>query len=133
MDQEQEFVRQLRFRFVDLAGSLGSGRTFAHSGNPSTRAVVTWSVDWARSAWDANNWAFAQGLFRGREFYVPYDSVEPAEGQPRQFGATFRVADEWVGRFAEMFTERHLPGASQLHPELARADQDKWHGQIQGL
>lgn len=133
MDQEQEFVRQLRFRFVDLAGSLGSGRAFAHRNNPSTQAVVTWSVDWARSAWDANNWAFAQGLFRGREFYVPYDSVEPADGEPRQFGATFRVADAWLGRFAEMFAEPRLPGVSQLKPELARADQDKWHSQIEGL
>jgi hypothetical protein len=133
MEQEQEFVRQLRFRFVDLAGSLGSGRAFAHRNNPSTQAVVTWSVDWARSAWDANNWAFAQGLFRGREFFVPRESVCPAEGEPWQFGATFRVADEWVGRFAEMFAERHDPSISQLVPELARVDQAKWHGQIEGL
>ena len=131
---EQDFVRQLRFRYVGATGAIGSGRAFAHSGNPNTHALVTWSVDWARSAWDANNWAFAQGLFRGREFAVPFESIEPAlDDRNNGWSKLYRIADEWVGRFAEMFAERHLPGASQLHPELARADQDKWHSQIAGL
>ena len=130
---EQEFVRQLRFRYVGATGAVGSGRAFAHSGNPNTHALVCWSVDWARSAWDANNWAFAQGLFRGREFAVPFESIEPAEKQAWHFETPYRVADEWVGRFAEMFAEPRLPGVSQLNRELAKADQAKWHGQIEGL
>ena len=125
---DQDFISQLRFRLVDVVQRIGSGRAFAHSGNPSLH-VVTWSLDWDEAAWDANVWAFDQGLFRGREFYVSPEAMVPAvDDRNNGWSKPYRIVDGLS--LADVFVDQYESGTSQLDPVLAAEDAAKWRRQV---
>jgi hypothetical protein len=123
MDQEQQFISQLRFRLVDVVKRMGSGRAFNHSGNPSLYVIV-WVEGWEQELWPANRWAFSQGLFRGREFFVSRETITPVDTSDWMYAREFRIADGLS--LANVFASQYQPGTSQLDPVLAAEDAAKW-------